>query len=766
MKQASRKSKVVRPVSDKVVKNIREVLVIASLIFALYLLISLFSFNTDDSAWSYSVSNTVIQNHAGAVGAYIADFLLSVFGYFGYLIPFLFLMSGWRLYQSRLNQKTFDHFIFSIHSAGVLLLFVGGCGILWMHFNVNTWLPSEIRGAGGIIGYTVGPVLLKLTGFDGSTLIMLALCMIGLTLYTGLSWLLVMDSIGKFALNIITKFRNNLSSLNDFIEGRRARKDRGTVFKNEQDIVEERDPLKIEPIISDLKPSIRSIMEKQENLFEPAVETVLPPLNLLDEPATSIGQYSKETLEAMSRQVELKLKDFGVDVKVVAVHPGPVITRFELDPAPGIKGNQIINLSKDLARSLAVVSVRIVDVIPGKPYIGLEIPNENRELVTLGEILNTNQYESISSPLALALGKNISGVPVVTDLDKMPHLLVAGTTGSGKSVALNAMILSLLYKSTASEVRMIMIDPKMLELSVYEGIPNLLSPVVTDMKEAANALRWCVTEMERRYKLMAKLGVRNISGYNRKVTEAIDKGQPISDPFYIPLTDEEEIPYLEKLPFIVVVIDELADMMMTTGKKVEELIARLAQKARAAGIHLILATQRPSVDVITGLIKANIPCRIAFQVSSKVDSRTILDQMGAEQLLGHGDMLFLPAGTSNPERVHGAFVSDEEVHKVVGNLKSLGRPEYNEDILRGPNEGGAEAIPGLDTPTEEMDPLYDEAVRIVIETRKPSISYIQRRLKVGYNRAARIVEEMEKSGLVGPLESNGSREILIPPTNE
>ena len=766
MKQASRKSKIVHPVSDKVVKNIREVLVFASLIFALYLLISLFSFNADDSAWSSSVSNTVIQNHAGAVGAYIADFLLSVFGYFGYLIPFLFLMSGWRLYQTRLNQKTFDHFIFSIHLIGVLLLFVGGCGILWMHFNANTWLPSEIRGAGGIIGYTVGPVLLKLTGLDGSTLIMLALFMIGLTLYTGLSWLLAVDSVGKFALNAITKFRNNLSSLNDFIEGRRARKDRGTVFKIEQDIVEQRDPVKIEPIISDLKPSIRSIMEKQENLFEPAIETALPPLNLLDKPVASIGQYSKETLEAMSRQVELKLKDFGVDVRVVAVNPGPVITRFELDPAPGIKGNQIINLSKDLARSLAVVSVRIVDVIPGKPYIGLEIPNENRELVTLGEILNTNQYESISSPLALALGKNISGVPVVTDLDKMPHLLVAGTTGSGKSVALNAMILSLLYKSTASEVRMIMIDPKMLELSVYEGIPNLLSPVVTDMKEAANALRWCVAEMERRYKLMAKLGVRNISGYNRKVTEAIDKGQPISDPFYIPLTDEEEIPYLEKLPFIVVVIDELADMMMTTGKKVEELIARLAQKARAAGIHLILATQRPSVDVITGLIKANIPCRIAFQVSSKVDSRTILDQMGAEQLLGHGDMLFLPAGTSNPERVHGAFVSDEEVHKVVGNLKSLGRPEYNEDILRGPNEGGAEAIPGLDTPTEEMDSLYDEAVRIVIETRKPSISYIQRRLKVGYNRAARIVEEMEKSGLVGPLESNGSREILIPPTNE
>ena len=468
----------------------------------------------------------------------------------------------------------------------------------------------------------------------------------------------------------------------------------------------------------------------------------------------------------MSRQVELKLKDFGVEVKVVAVHPGPVITRFELNPAPGIKGNQIINLSKDLARSLSVISVRIVDVIPGKPYIGLEIPNENRELVTLGEILNSNQYESISSSLALALGKNISGTPVVTALDKMPHLLVAGTTGSGKSVALNSMILSLLYKSTASDVRMIMIDPKMLELSVYEGIPNLLSPVVTDMKEAANALRWCVAEMERRYKLMASMGVRNISGYNRKIDEAIEKGQAITDPFYTPINDDDEIPRLEKLPSIVVIIDELADMMMTTGKKVEELIARLAQKARAAGVHLILATQRTSVDVITGLIKANIPCRIAFQVSSKVDSRTILDQMGAEQLLGHGDMLFLPPGSSNPERVHGAFVSDEEVHKVVDSLRSLGSPEYNEDILRGPNEGGAEAIPGLDTPSEEMDPLYDEAVRIVIETRKSSISYIQRRLKVGYNRAARIVEEMEKSGLVGPLESNGSREILIPPTNE
>jgi len=766
VKQASRKAKTTYQLSDKVVKNIREGLVFGFLCLALYLFIALFSYSQNDSSWSYSVDSNTFQNNAGAIGAYIADILLYIFGYFGYLIPFIFVTSGWRLYRTRLNQKTFDYFVFSIHSLGVVSALIGGCGLLWMYFDIGTLLPYEVRGAGGVLGFMIGPVLLKLTGAEGSTLVMLAMFMIGLTLYTGLSWLWVTDSTGKFILDLSTRSRNYLSSLKDHIEGRRVRKDRESALKIEQEIIEQRDPLKIEPIISDIKPSIRSVKEKQEYLFEPPTETILPPLNLLDEPGPSVSQYSKETLEAMSRQVELKLKDFGVEVKVVAVHPGPVITRFELNPAPGIKGNQIINLSKDLARSLSVISVRIVDVIPGKPYIGLEIPNENRELVTLGEILNSNQYDSISSSLALALGKNISGTPVVTALDKMPHLLVAGTTGSGKSVALNAMILSLLYKSTASDVRMIMIDPKMLELSVYEGIPNLLSPVVTDMKEAANALRWCVAEMERRYKLMASMGVRNISGYNRKIDEAIEKGQPITDPFYTPISDDDEIPHLEKLPSIVVIIDELADMMMTTGKKVEELIARLAQKARAAGVHLILATQRPSVDVITGLIKANIPCRIAFQVSSKVDSRTILDQMGAEQLLGHGDMLFLQPGNSNPERVHGAFVSDEEVHKVVDNLKSLGSPEYNEDILRGPNEGGAEAIPGLDTPSEEMDPLYDEAVRIVIETRKSSISYIQRRLKVGYNRAARIVEEMEKSGLVGPLESNGSREILIPPTAE
>lgn len=763
MTQASRKQKASKPIADHVITNVREVLVFASMIIAIFLFLALFSYHPDDPGWSHSVTANDVHNSAGAVGAWIADITLYVFGYFGYLIPLMILTSGWRLFQLRRKKEPFNQLLFSIHGVGIILGLIGGCGIAWMHFYAGSALPHEVRGAGGILGDAVGSALLNATGAIGGTLLMLSMFIIGITLYTGLSWILVFDTTGKFTLNSIAGIRQKVASFKDEAEGRRAKKDREHIVKQEQEIVEQRIPPRIEPVIPEIEPGIRAVKEKQESLFEPDAETALPPLNLLDEPPPAKAQYSKEALEAISRQVELKLKDFGVSVEVIAVHPGPVITRFELDPAPGVKGSQIINLSKDLARSLAVISVRVVDVIPGKPYIGLEIPNENRELVTLGEILNTREYESVKSPMVLALGKDISGKPIVTDLGKMPHLLVAGTTGSGKSVALNAMILSLLYKATASEVRLIMIDPKMLELSVYEGIPNLLAPVVTDMKEAANALRWCVAEMERRYKLMAALGVRNITGYNKKVADAIASGNPIPDPTYKPISEEDEIRYLEKLPFIIVIIDELADMMMTVGKKVEELIARLAQKARAAGVHLILATQRPSVDVITGLIKANVPTRIAFQVSSKIDSRTILDQMGAEQLLGHGDMLYLPPGTSLPERVHGAFVSDEEVHKVVDDLKSRGAPEYIDDILRGPSEGGADAIPGLDAPKDDMDPLYDEAVRIVTETRKASISYIQRRLKVGYNRAARIVEEMENSGLVGPLESNGSREILAAP---
>ena len=760
MSQASRKQNQSKPIADNLMTNAREVMVFASLIIAIFLFLALFTYHPDDPGWSHSVTVHEVHNAAGTVGAWIADIILYVFGYFGYLFSILILISGWRLFQSRYKNEPFNGLLLFIRALGVMLVIFGGCGIAWMHFYAGNILPYEVKGAGGLLGDVVGSFLLSATGKIGSTLLMLASFTIGLTLYTGLSWFLFMDSTGRYTLNIINVFRDRLASFNDWAAGQRVKKDREQNYKQEQEIIGHRIPPKIEPIRHEVEIGIRAIKEKQENLFEPLSETILPPLNLLDEPPPKKTQYSKEALEAISRQVELKLKDFGVSVEVVAVHPGPVITRFELNPAPGVKGSQIINLSKDLARSLAVISVRVVDVIPGKPYIGLEIPNENRELVTLGEILNTKEYESVKSPMVLALGKDISGKPVVTDLGKMPHLLVAGTTGSGKSVALNAMILSLLYKATAMEVRLIMIDPKMLELSVYEGIPNLLAPVVTDMKEAANALRWCVAEMERRYKLMSELGVRNITGYNKKVSDAIDSGNPIPDPTYKPISEDDEKRYLEKLPFVIVIIDELADMMMTVGKKVEELIARLAQKARAAGVHLILATQRPSVDVITGLIKANVPTRIAFQVSSKIDSRTILDQMGAEQLLGHGDMLYLSPGTSLPERVHGAFVSDEEVHKVVNDLKSRGMPEYVDEILRGPSDGGANAIPGLDISSDDMDPLYDEAVRIVTETRKASISYIQRRLKVGYNRAARIVEEMENSGLVGPLESNGSREVL------
>jgi len=764
--QASRnKQKKSKPISGNMITNLREVFVFASLIIATYLFIALFTYHPDDPGWSHSVTATDIHNSAGTIGAWIADIMLFVFGYFGYLIPLMFLISGWRWFQLRRKKEPFNQLTFSIRGVGILLGLIGGCGLAWMHFFAGSALPHVVRGAdgsgaGGILGDATGSILLSATGDIGSTLLMLSMLIIGITLYTGLSWLKLMDATGKLTLTVIATTRSKASSMKDDAEGRRAKKDREHLFKQEQEVVELRIPPKIQEVVPVAQPSIRAIKEKQENLFEPDAATALPPLSLLDDAVPSKGQYSKEALEAISRQVEIKLKDFGVIVEVVAVHPGPVITRFELDPAPGVKGSRIINLAKDLARSLSVISVRVVDVIPGKPYIGLEIPNENRELVSLIEIINTKEYESVKSPMAIALGKDISGKPIVTDLGKMPHLLVAGTTGSGKSVALNAMILSLLYKSTASEVRLIMIDPKMLELSVYEGIPNLLAPVIIDMKEAANALRWCVAEMDRRYKLMSALGVRNITGYNKKVTDAIASGNPIVDPLYVVINPEDEPRYLEKLPFIVVIIDELADMMMTVGKKVEELIARLAQKARAAGIHLVLATQRPSVDVITGLIKANVPSRIAFQVSSKIDSRTILDQMGAEQLLGHGDMLYLPGGTSIPERVHGAFVSDEEVHKVVADLKSRSEPDYIEEVLSGP----AEAIPGIDpAPHDEMDPLYDQAVQIVTETRKASISYIQRRLRIGYNRAARIVEEMERSGLVGPLGSNGSREVLAGP---
>lgn len=766
MSQATRKRTAAEPLGNQLSRNIKEVSMIALGALSIYLLIALYSYHPDDPGWSHAVSVESIKNSAGVVGAWIADVLLYLFGYMGYLFPVILAYSGWCLFQSRNTNEPLNYLRYSLRAAGLVLTYMGGCGVARIHFLAGASLPYEVQGAGGILGDVIGSGLLHILGFTGSSLIMLTMFLIGVTLFTGLSWLRLMDITGHWTLRFIGYFNETRHRYKDELQGRSARKEREVLIKIEKEKSSQREPVKIEPKISIFESGERAEREKQVNLFEYPANVALPSLGLLDDAPPRVGQLSHEALQAMSRQVELKLKDFGIEVQVVEVHPGPVITRFELEPAPGVKGSQIINLAKDLARALSVISVRIVDVIPGKSVIGLEIPNEHRELVALSEILNSREYEEMKSHLTLGLGKDISGKPIVADLGRMPHLLVAGTTGAGKSVALNAMILSLLYKSTAKDVRIIMIDPKMLELSVYEGIPHLLAPVVTDMKEAANALRWCVAEMERRYRLMAALGVRNITGFNRKVMEAKEAGQEIPDPLYKPVSEDDETPLLDELPFIVVIVDELADMMMTVGKKVEELIARLAQKARAAGIHLVLATQRPSVDVITGLIKANIPSRIAFQVSSKVDSRTILDQMGAETLLGHGDMLYLPPGTALPIRIHGAFVADHEVHKVVNELKKNSEPDYHEEIVRGPSEGGADPIPGLETASDDMDPLYDEAVRIVTETRKASISYIQRRLKIGYNRAARMVEEMEHSGVVGPLESNGSREVIAPPPPE
>ncbi len=761
--QASKKAPLVHPIAGHIVKNTKEISVIVFAVMAVFLLIALFSYHPADPGWSQAVSTDAIHNHAGRVGAYLANILLYIFGYLGYLLPVILSFDGWRIFHSRAEVMTDHHWDLSLRVVGLLLALLSACALAWMHIGHGAELPHEMRGAGGILGDSFGSVVAENFGWYGSTLILLAMFLIGITLYTGLSWVWLLESTGHLALVFAHWVALQTAKLREQAVGRRRKKAREITVKREKEKVENRPPPVIEPVIKAFETSDRKALEKQEQLFVPPPEVALPPLDLLDEPAAKAGQYSKEALEAMSRLVELKLKDFGIEVEVVAVNPGPVITRFELQPAAGVKGSQISNLSKDLARSLSVISVRVVDVIPGKSVIGLEIPNESRELVALSDILNAKEYERMNSSMVLALGKDISGQPMVTDLSKMPHLLVAGTTGAGKSVAINAMLISLLYKATAREIRLILIDPKMLELSVYEGIPHLLAPVVTDMKEAANALRWCVAEMERRYQLMAALGVRNIAGYNKKIKAGRSNQQPVRDPNHQPVSTEDEAPLLDELPFIVIIIDELADMMMTVGKKVEELIARLAQKARAAGIHLILATQRPSVDVITGLIKANIPGRIAFQVSSKVDSRTILDQMGAEHLLGHGDMLFLPGGTSIPERIHGAFVDDHEVHKVVENIKSRGAPDYLAEILSGPGEGGAEPVAGIETAADEADARYDEAVRIVTESRKASISYVQRRLKIGYNRAARIIEQMEASGLVGPLEANGSREILAAP---
>jgi S-DNA-T family DNA segregation ATPase FtsK/SpoIIIE len=751
-----------------VVRSLREGALWVFGAIALIVLASLLSFDHNDPSFATTGEPGPVTNVIGPFGAHLSGLLVLLFGGPAFLFPIMIGFTGWLLYQDRSAEDSQSRATLAFRGVGVFITLVTSCALATLHFDAPTYPNS----AGGVLGEFAAGGLERSLSFLGATLMLLALWLAGVSLFAGVSWIQIMDRTGRWTLRGIEWLTAKLTDAREIKAAREVKKERTEVIREEQKRVAARPPPKIEPVVPKVEKSERVEKERQVALFEKPTSKELPPLQLLDDAPPQQAGYSSEALEAMSRLVELKLRDFGIEAEVVEVHPGPVITRFELRPAPGVKANQITNLAKDLARALSAISVRIVEIIPGKSTMGLEIPNEKREIVTLGEIIKSKTYDEMTSPLALVLGKDIGGSPVVADLARMPHLLVGGTTGSGKSTAVNAMVLSLLYKSTAEHVRLIMIDPKMLELSVYEGIPHLLAPVVTDMKEAANALRWCVAEMERRYQLMAALGVRNLAGFNRKIKEAQEAKTPIRDPLLMkhlgPEGRPEDIPLLEPLPFIVVIVDELADMMMIVGKKVEELIARLAQKARASGIHLILATQRPSVDVITGLIKANIPTRIAFQVSAKVDSRTILDQMGAEQLLGHGDMLFLQPGTSVPVRVHGAFVSDAEVHRVVGSLKSSGPPSYVQEILEGPSmpipglpgEGGeGEGGEGSDG---EQDPLYDQAVRIVLESRKASISGVQRRLKIGYNRAARMIETMESAGLVGPLQSNGSREVLAP----
>lgn len=789
--------------------------------FALFLLLALLSFDPADPSWSQTGYQSNVHNYAGPIGAWLADLLLFSFGWIAYLMPFLLGLAGYLLFKRFHDLMSLDYLILGLRIIGLVLTLLTATAISSLNFNDIYYFSS-----GGVIGDVVSGALVPYFNFIGTILLLLCGFATGLTLMTGISWLTVADALGaacyagaQFVMSIPQRLRERGQDDYDPFAAAPEQDE----FDEEPAAVLEKprktpqlskpaaDSLPITPLnakteakafysvdtLADEQLSFSAIDESESEArwgetlqqldlpAEPEIETILheltdeeddseevshlleelPSLALLDRPDKAINPIDPADLERVSRLVETKLLDFNVEAKVVGVHPGPVVTRFELDLAPGVKVSKITGLAKDLARSLSAISVRVVEVIPGKSFIGLELPNQHREIVRLSEVIGDEIFEGSKSPLTMVLGKDIAGKSVVADLAKMPHLLVAGTTGSGKSVGVNVMICSLLYKSTPDDVRFLMIDPKMLELSIYEGIPHLLTEVVTDMKDAANGLRWCVGEMERRYKLMSALGVRNLKGYNVKVKEAIAEGTPLKDPLWRPSDDmRTEPPLLEKLPSIVVVIDEFADMMMIVGKKVEELIARIAQKARAAGIHLILATQRPSVDVITGLIKANIPTRIAFQVSSKIDSRTILDQQGAESLLGQGDMLYLPPGSGVPNRVHGAFVDDHEVHAVVADWKKRGRPNYIAEILSGETTEES-LLPGetLEGEDGESDPLYDQAVAFVTESRRASVSGVQRKFRIGYNRAARLVEQMEHSGIVSGPGHNGNREVMAPP---
>ena len=760
----------------------RDMIIVGLVPIIVFLLVSLLTWSPQDLGFSRTPAVVgVTHNWCGEIGAWVADVLLLLAGYVAFLLPFLLAAVSWVTFSSWDVDGDGDaDFAPALRLLGMVVFVIAAAGILHLRFGDATNLPAQ---SGGVIGEFVGNAARKGLGTTGGPLILLTLALISITLATHISWLNVMDRIGGFVLAFGPRMGSFLNRSNkkavEWKETKALKVEREEERKVEVERKAARPAVKIEapaPVAAPIEKSERAKRETQIPLFTGATgggDGEIPPLSLLDDPKPQPVGYDEATLETLSRQIEFKLKDFRIDAQVVGAYPGPVITRFEIEPAPGVRASQISTLDKDIARGLSVKSVRVVDVIPGKSVVGLETPNTHREMIYLSELLRSKEYDKSPSPLTLALGKDIAGRPSVADLAKMPHLLVAGTTGSGKSVAVNAMVLSLLYKASAKEVRMLMIDPKMLELSVYQGIPHLLAPVVTDMKEAANGLRWCVAEMERRYKLMSMMGVRNLAGFNKKIKDEAAAGTPLMDPLFQPNAELGEVPReLEPLPHIVVIIDEFADMMMIVGKKVEELIARLAQKARAAGMHLILATQRPSVDVITGLIKANIPTRIAFQVSSKIDSRTILDQSGAETLLGHGDMLYQPPGTSIPERVHGAFVSDEEVHRVVEFLKAQGgEPDYIEGVLdevQTLSDGtsiGATGLPeaAASVSGSESDPLYDQAVRVVTETRRASISGVQRRLKIGYNRAANLVEAMEAAGIVSPPEHNGDRQVLAPP---